>query len=78
MAILGRLLGCRGSDIRCVLASAFSLLRLSQILLGFAASFGVYQDFYSRHEQFSGSGYIATIGTTTSVRSVLEDRLTST
>ncbi|KAF2799998.1 MFS general substrate transporter [Melanomma pulvis-pyrius CBS 109.77] len=36
------------------------------LTFGFAASFGVYHDFYSNHEPFAGSGNIAVIGTTTS------------
>ena len=35
---------------------------------GFGFSFGVFQDFYSTHEPFAGSGNIAVIGTTTLVR----------
>ncbi|EUC43579.1 hypothetical protein COCMIDRAFT_100522 [Bipolaris oryzae ATCC 44560] len=34
-------------------------------VFGFGFSFGVFQDFYSTHEPFAGSGDIAVIGTTT-------------
>lgn len=34
---------------------------------GFGFSFGIYQDFYSTHKPFAGSGSIAVIGTTTMV-----------
>ncbi|KAI4595711.1 hypothetical protein KJ359_006702 [Pestalotiopsis sp. 9143b] len=35
---------------------------------GFEFSFGVFQDYYSSHAPFAGSGNIAVIGTTTSPR----------
>jgi hypothetical protein len=36
--------------------------------IGFGFSFGVFQDYYSNHAPFAGSGAIAAIGTTTTVR----------
>lgn len=41
--------------------------KLIQSLVGFGFSFGVFQDFYTTHEPFAGSGDIAVIGTTTLV-----------
>lgn len=38
---------------------------------GFGFSFGVFQDFYSKHEPFASSGNIAVIGTTTMGRKPL-------
>ncbi|KAF2762356.1 MFS general substrate transporter [Pseudovirgaria hyperparasitica] len=35
------------------------------MIYGFAFSFGIFQDHYSRHEPFAGQGSIAVIGTTT-------------
>ena len=44
---------------------------------GFAFSFGVFQDYYSTHEPFAGSGNIAIIGTTATVSSPLHRQSTS-
>ncbi|RFU73196.1 major facilitator superfamily domain, general substrate transporter [Trichoderma arundinaceum] len=41
--------------------------RLTEEEIGFGFSFGVFQDFYSNHAPFAGSGGIAAIGTTTTV-----------
>lgn len=41
--------------------------RLTKEKIGFGFSFGVFQDFYSNHAPFAGSGGIAAIGTTTTV-----------
>ncbi|PNP39784.1 hypothetical protein TGAMA5MH_08303 [Trichoderma gamsii] len=37
------------------------------LTFGFGFSFGVFQDYYSSHMPFAGSGGIAAIGTTTTV-----------
>ncbi|KAK7923317.1 hypothetical protein PG985_007388 [Apiospora marii] len=51
-----------GKDAWCFLAACWAV---EALVWGFSFSFGVFQDYYSSHEPFSGSGNIASIGTST-------------
>ncbi|KAK7969091.1 MFS general substrate transporter [Apiospora saccharicola] len=51
-----------GKDAWCFLAACWAV---EALVWGFSFSFGVFQDYYSSHEPFRGSGNIASIGTTT-------------
>ncbi|KAK8083687.1 hypothetical protein PG996_002468 [Apiospora saccharicola] len=55
-----------GKDAWCFLAACWAVEALVwDKYKGFSFSFGVFQDYYSSHEPFRGSGNIASIGTTT-------------
>ncbi|KAL2125973.1 hypothetical protein VTI74DRAFT_2052 [Chaetomium olivicolor] len=54
----------RGKDAWLFLAACWAV---EALVWGFGFSFGVFQDYYSSHLPFKGSGEIAVVGTTTLV-----------
>lgn len=63
---LKHLSGVSSHNTFCTLVTASQLTNKQQTA-GFGFSFGVFQDYYSTHEPFGGSGNIASIGTSTMV-----------